>query len=292
MPKRKTPINGSHASLPLQKLLEGDYLRIMRMHEDFHKLSEIPHRHDHYEFLYVTEGTGTHFINFKKYEVKPGRVYFLHPGQVHLIDRFKRNGWLIMFGEELFKKFLQIHSHEDEAGLLDSYTPHPFIDLDPKLTGVFNHAIAQLSDELTAQKVHTGILFHHTALLLLQANRAHVAQHPKDASGSTGRFDFYRLRQLIEAYYKQEHLAAFYAEQMKADIKKLNRICRERTGYTVAELLKERLLTESKVLLQTSAASVKEISYLLGFNDPAFFGRFFKKHTGYTPAAFRELRLI
>ena len=72
------------------------------------------------------------------------------------------------------------------------------------------------------------------------------------------------------------------------DIKKLNGVCREATGLTVFGLLQARLVTESKIQLQTSAGSVKEISYHLGFNDPAFFGRFFKKHTGKTPAEFRS----
>jgi AraC family transcriptional activator of pobA len=292
MVKRKHPKEKIQTNLPLQKLLEGDYLRIMRMHEDFHQLSIVPHRHDHYELLYITEGTGTHFINFKEYGVKPGRVYFLHPGQVHLIGHFKRNGWLIMFGNELFKQFLETHRHEDEVGLLDLYTTQPFIDLDSSLTNLFDDTIIRLGEELANQKINAGILFHYASLLLLQANRLHQIQQPKNAAYTAGKFEFNKLKKLIEANYTQQHLASFYAENMKADIKKLNRICRESTGFTVAELLKERLLTESKVQLHTTAASVKEISYHLGFNDPAFFGRFFKKQTGITPAQFRKARMI
>ncbi|PTR01691.1 AraC-like DNA-binding protein [Mucilaginibacter yixingensis] len=292
MPQRDKSVGNKGNALPLQKLLEGDYLRVMEMHEDFNSLSEVPHRHDHYELLLITKGQGSHFIDFKEYEVKPGRLYFLHPGQVHLIDRFKRHGWLIMFGEELFKKFLELHRHEDEVGILDFYTPYPFIDLQGRLANLFQQVIEQLSIELSAEKVHAGILFHYAALLLLEANRAHQRQHPKSLADQSHRAEFHQLRQLIEAHYKQEHLASFYAERLQADIKKLNRICRESTGFTVAELLKERLLTESKVQLHISSSSVKAISYSLGFNDPAFFGRFFKKHTGLTPAEFRDLRLI
>ena len=87
-------------------------------------------------------------------------------------------------------------------------------------------------------------------------------------------------------------MAAFYADQLNMDIKKINRICRESTGSTLFELLQERLITECKIQLQTSTGSVKEISYDLGFNDPAFFGRFFKKHTNYTPLEFKKQRAI
>ncbi|MBE9583102.1 helix-turn-helix domain-containing protein [Mucilaginibacter sp. JRF] len=278
--------------LPLQKLLEGDYLRVIPLHENVNALSVTPHRHDHYEILYITEGRGHQFINFKQYEVKPGRVYFLHPGQVHLIDRFKRNGWLIMFGHELFSRFLDIHKHEDEVGVLDSYTAHPYVDMNQEQGQSFQAIIDLMIPELASPKPDADILMHYTALLLLQLNRMHVLQHPVEYSAVATRFGFYKIKQLIEANFKIQHQAAFYAGELQADIKKLNRICRESTGLTVAELLRERLLTESKILLQTSALSIKQISYDLGFNDPAFFGRFFKQQTTLTPAQFRALRLI
>ncbi|MDJ1502797.1 helix-turn-helix domain-containing protein [Xanthocytophaga agilis] len=279
-------------NLPIQALLENEYVRITRLHKDLNSLSVVPHRHDHYELMLVTEGEGRHSINFKSYDIKPDRLYFLHPGQVHLIESFERDGWLILFGEELFKRFLTIHTHEDEHGLLDSYTPHPYVDLDEKLKGTFILLIDQLQTELSAKKPDVDISLHYVSLLLLYANKAQIVQHPKEPLPLVNKQLFHRLKLLIEQHYRQQHLAAFYAETLHTDIKKLNKICREATGLTVFELLQERLVTESKIRLQTSTGSVKEISYDLGFNDPAFFGRFFKKHTGITPAEFRNRRMI
>jgi len=278
--------------LPVQELLEGEYLRVTRLHKDLNKLSVVPHRHDHYEMLIVSKGLGKHSINFKTYDIKPGRVYFLHPGQVHLIEEFDRDGWLILFGEELFKRFLAIHPHEDESGLLDSYTSKPYIDLDAGLSAIFTLLVKQLRAELAVQKQDVDILLHYVSLLLLHANRAQIVQHPKDALSLRKKQLFHQLKQTIETNFKREHLASFYADALNVDIKQLNQICRKATGLTVFELLQERLLTESKIQLQTSPGSAKEISYNLGFNDPAFFGRFFKKHTHVTPADFRKMRMI
>ncbi|WP_207532281.1 helix-turn-helix domain-containing protein [Desertivirga arenae] len=280
------------ADLPVQELLEGEYLRVTRLHKDLNNLSVVPHRHDHYEMMIVTEGNGTHSINFKNYYIKPNRVYFIHPGQVHIIEPFERSGWLILFGEELFKRFLNIHPHEDEYGLLDSYTHNPFVDLHAGLNKIFSLLIEQLNTELSDPKQDVDILLHYVSLLLLHANRTQIVQHPQIQLPARNKLLFHKLKQLIEANFKQEHLAAFYASALGTDIKQLNKVCRLATGLTVFELLQERLLTESKIQLQTSAGSVKEISYALGFNDPAFFGRFFKKHTQLTPAEFRKTRMI
>lgn len=280
------------ADLPVQELLQGEYVHILRLHKNLNNLSTIPHRHHHYELFLSTHGNGRHSIDFKPYDVIPNRLFFLHKGQVHLMENFERDGWLIIFGEELFKRFVQIHQDEVAYGLLNAYTQHPYIDLDEKLKAVFMMMHGQIRTELDAEKQDVDLLLHYVSILLLHVNKAHLQQHPNEQLSSPHRHLFQQFTHLLEQQYTKQHLASFYAEALHMDIKKLNRICREATGLTVFELLQERLLTESKIQLQTSALSVKELSYQLGFNDPAFFGRFFKKHTGYTPAAFRNLRTL
>ncbi len=61
------------------------------------------------------------------------------------------------------------------------------------------------------------------------------------------------------------------------------------TGRTVTELLHDRIVLESKRNLAFSHKSVKEICYELGFEDPAYFSRFFKNNTGISPQDFRDM---
>ncbi|UII25635.1 AraC family transcriptional regulator [Fulvivirga maritima] len=279
-------------SLPVQELLKGEYLHITRLHKDLNNLSALPHRHDHYELILSAEGKGMHSIDFKPYSISPDRLFFIQKGQVHLIESFERDGWIILFGEELMKRFLNIHPHENKYGILAPYTPTPFIDLDKDLRKILLLIVEQLITELEAEKQDLNLMLHYVSLLLLHANKAHSQQHSDNQLSLDNRPVFHQLNQLIETHFKDQHLAAFYAETLQMDIKKLNRICREATGLTLFQLLQERLLTECKIQLQTSTATVKEICYDLGFNDPAFFGKFFKKHTGVTPADFRNQRTI
>lgn len=276
--------------LPVQTLLEGEYLRVIRLHQDLSNLSTIPHRHDHFELVLCTAGQGAHSINFKHYDLLPGRLFFIQKGQVHHIEPFYRDGWLILFGEELYNQFLKIHPYESDQGLLDAYTAFPYVDLTSDQLATFLSLIDQIKNHLSAPDSNSSVLMHYVSLLLLQANKAQIVQHPVRKLLPDKLKIFHQLKSQIESNFRRQHLAAFYAETMKMDIKKLNKICREATGFTLHELLLQRLVTECVIELRTSTASIKEVCYDLGFQDPSFFSRFFRKHTGKTPAEFRDQR--
>ena len=68
----------------------------------------------------------------------------------------------------------------------------------------------------------------------------------------------------------------------------LNELTKRTTGITAGELIRNRVIDETKVLLYSSSKSGKEIAFKLGFDDPAYFSRFFRKYTGQTLKEFRE----
>lgn len=284
-PKKEEP-------LPLQTLLEGEYARVYRFRSGMNALSVLPHRHDHYELMMVTAADGRHLIDFRPYPLVPGRVFFLHPGQAHVIDEFDRDGWLVLFGEELFSRFLFIHQQENGQGILDSFTEAPYVDLDPQTQNRYDFIIGEIRQALSLPKPDVAQLFHYVSLLLLYANRLHAVQHPQPALSPKDKEVISHFKQLLETHFRNHHSIHFYSSQLSLSIRQLNTICKRSMGYTGFELLQSRLLTESKVLLYTSPLSVKEISYQLGFEDPAYFGRFFRKHTGSTPAMFRTARAL
>ena len=96
-----------------------------------------------------------------------------------------------------------------------------------------------------------------------------------------------KLFQLIEAHYKKERNADFYSNRLSLTLKRVNEITKKQLGKTVTRLLHDRLLLEAKREINFGKRSHKEIAYLLGFDDPAYFSRFFKKRTGITPEQFK-----
>lgn len=79
-----------------------------------------------------------------------------------------------------------------------------------------------------------------------------------------------------------------FAERMSIHVNHLNRAMKHATGKTTTTLISERLVAEATALLKHTAWNISEISYTLGFEDPAHFNHFFKKHTSSTPSSFRN----
>jgi AraC-like DNA-binding protein len=78
-----------------------------------------------------------------------------------------------------------------------------------------------------------------------------------------------------------------FAEQLAVHVNHLNRAIRNTTGKTTTDHIFERLASEAKALLKHTNWNISEISYCLGFEEPAHFNHFFKKQTTLTPSAFR-----
>lgn len=83
--------------------------------------------------------------------------------------------------------------------------------------------------------------------------------------------------------------ASDFAQQLSVHVNHLNRSIRETTGKTTTEHISERLASEAKALLKHTDWNIAEISYSLGFEEPAHFNYFFKKQTSTTPSTYRNV---
>lgn len=83
--------------------------------------------------------------------------------------------------------------------------------------------------------------------------------------------------------------ASDFANQLNVHVNHLNRAVKEITRKTTSQIIAERVLQESKVLLKHSNWSVSEIAYSLGFSEVTYFNNFFKKHLLLSPLKYRKL---
>ncbi len=100
-----------------------------------------------------------------------------------------------------------------------------------------------------------------------------------------------RFRALIELHLRQHAALGFYAQRLKVTPDHLSRACRAVTGQSALDLLHERMLVEAQRLLAYTDGSVAAVAADLGFEDAAYFSRFFSRRAGRAPAAWRTALL-
>ena len=130
----------------------------------------------------------------------------------------------------------------------------------------------------------------HYALKMQPSETLH--QHVDAKSRITAVFTELLERQFpIESPSQRFRLrsASDFAQQLSVHVNHLNRSIRETTGKTTTDHIAERLASEAKALLKHTDWNISEISYSLGFEEPAHFNYFFKKQTHFTPSSFRNV---
>jgi len=153
--------------------------------------------------------------------------------------------------------------------------------------------LEQMAHELQARELGRNAMFEWLFHILLTTIRRQLAEEGEAAgAGATGGDAFTELCRLIEDQFREHLSVAAYAERLAMSQPRLNRLCQRLAGKTLLELLHDRLALEAQRYLIYSSATVEMVAYELGFVDPAYFCRFFKRRTGKTPGAFRRERQL
>lgn len=127
------------------------------------------------------------------------------------------------------------------------------------------------------------------ALFVQIARIAALASSSATASRSRKALQIERFRALVDSGFRRRQPVHVYAQALGISLGQLTRLCHELLGLSTQEVVNARVVHEAQRELIYSSLSVKQIAALLGFEDEAYFGRFFKKHTGHRPTAFRAL---
>ena len=96
-----------------------------------------------------------------------------------------------------------------------------------------------------------------------------------------------RLETLVSAHFRESRPVSFYATRLGVSTAQLNRVTRSETGQTVQGLIAARIVEAARRDLVFTPTPVNRIAESLGFEDPAYFNRFFRKQVGVTPGSFR-----
>jgi AraC-like DNA-binding protein len=273
--------------IPYQHLPFTGQFNIFQLGTFTNELARLPHRHDHYQVIWFTRACGQHIVDFVSYELQDNMMFLLQPGQVHQLLDCGKEGHAITFTEQFyFSNRRERETIYDFTNLFDCYDGYSPIRISPR-TAASLQLLAELMYREKSGSASRSIIKHYLSAFLLQAEREKKRNAAQVIAPLQGDARIVLLRQLLEKNFRAQHHVTFYANAFALTPKRLNEITREKTNKTVTELLHDRLVLEAKRSLSFSKKSIKEISYELGFEDPAYFSRFFKNHTGVGPQEFR-----
>ena len=288
MPRRTVPSIDMHYYGQEHLRAEGIVVMpLMESMQDSPKRAR-PHYHDFFQ-VSIVSGNGTLMHDFREQDLKGPTLFFLRPGQVHTIGaRHQLKGTVISFTQEFFdhktpppSRLYDLPFFSPGATLpwllLDDGTAPPFRRMFNELQVEFDAALPEASEALRA-------LLH---ILFVRAGRIYSATQPA-VKTSRGSILARRFCLEVEHRFREWHSLPPFAKQLSVSVNHLNEMVSEHTGHPAGDILRQRRLLDAKRLLLHSDLSISEIGYQLGFEDPSYFSRFFRRYACSTPARFRE----
>lgn len=247
-----------------------------------------PHRHDFYEVLYLSKGSGFHVIDGNKYDIQPPCIFFMSPGQAHKIE-FSNDieGFIFIFTAEFY-----LLNSSNQNRLIEFpffftiQQDNPPLLLQKKddisfLESLFKKGI----DEI--QKETYSIELLRSVLDLILTTSGSLYKTDENKLKGKGHILVKKFFQLVEENYQANLSVAQYADAMALTPNHLTQTVSQLTGKTSSQIIKSKQILEIKRLLVHTNLSVTEIAHRLNFADQSYFARFFKREVGISPLQYR-----
>ena len=251
-----------------------------------------PKQINKYQIFWIKEGKGTYTIDFKSYTFQGNVLLFLSPGQVFTIDSEKiKEAYQLNF----IKDFYCIQTHDAEIAcngiLFNNVYESPFIYPSEKESKKLDYIIELLIEEFELEETaQYDMLQSYLKQFIIQAVRLKKEAQPIMEEKESKLFKDFSV--LVELNFKKLHSVTEYANRLGISPKSLTKHLQKLGTETPSDFIKNRIVTEAKRQLLYSNEAVKHIAFDLGFNDPAYFSRFFTKATGSSPAQFKKTQHI
>jgi len=277
------------ASFPGIPLQRPYYVEHLQTHVANFPHVATAHAHDFYLLLYVTAGHGTHTIDLVTYDLRPGSLFFIAPGQVHRWQLASDVQGIIVFFDADFYLF-----RYPENQLVDYpfFTPArvPVLYLPPEEVELYPLFVRLLRENTTRHPNQAEVVRSYLHLLLELAPRHYALPDAVLPVLSHSEAQIREFGRLLNQHFRTHRTVHAYAQLLHLTANHLNAVCRQRLNKTASSLIHERVVMEAQRLLTHSAQSVAQVATALGFEDASYFSRYFRKYSGQTPDAFRRTR--
>lgn len=238
----------------------------------------------HYTIIYIEKGKGEVNIDDNVYPIGSNSLFVLTPGQLYSLNNIKNiKAYRIDFSEKILLEIDQPFVYKLHFDILHRYnritihTEESTIQEYFKLIHQeFNHKMDYINKNLLRQLL-ICILYKIEKLL------THTFTYQKNETLEI------QFKKMVDLHFKEWHHLHNYLQQLNTSRKHIDKIIFQKYKKRPTDLIDEKLINQSKMLLQYSEHSIKHISIYLGFTDVSNYCKFFKIHTGVTPNEYRRL---
>lgn len=251
--------------------------------------STSPYRLDFYDITIITSGSGSFWLDNTEYKISPNTVFFTSPGQVRRWFVDNLDGQCLFFPAEFllehFNDSLFLHRlryfHANSGPYSLTITPQQQARLTERLQTMHQEIKCLSSD---SPHLLRAIAYE----ILVNLNRWYAAQYGQQLDSiSDQTVSSFRL--LIETEFRKKLGVADYADRMGITPGHLNYLCKIHLGSTASGLIRGRMVSEACRLLVHTEQGIGTISAYLGFSDPSYFSRAFRREKSISPKEYRTI---
>jgi AraC family transcriptional activator of pobA len=244
------------------------------------------HRHDFYYILFLEKASGSHEIDFISYEVCDHSIFLMRPGQVHQLNlKTVSSGYLVQFKNDFFYTQNKVSQE-----LLRKVSHINFCSLDSNRFRNMEAVLAYILKEYSeTQEGYQEVIKSNLSIFFIE-----LVRHRQNKTNTPNINKQYSQEQLekfldlLEINITTKKQVSQYAEMLNISTYQLNAITKTSLNKTPSDIINEHIILESKRQLLATSNQVNQIADYLGYDDISYFIRFFKKHTDYSPEAFRN----
>jgi AraC family transcriptional regulator, transcriptional activator of pobA len=247
------------------------------------------HKHTFYEIIWIEKGKSRQVIDYIDYQINPGSLFFISPGQLHIFEEWKP----IVGGSIMFTEDFLLLNHQDkdrlfELSFLDNFYSNPVLRPDKKSLAEILQTIHQLTNEKKRKDYSPAMAQALLQVLLLRIQRSIDAQ-AKSVISKKYIVIYKKFKNLIDTHFTKNLSVGDYASKLAITQHHLNHITKEVTGKTATDVIRARTILEAKRLISFTDYSISEIAAELGYFDSSYFAKIFKAETGSSPLGFKSI---
>ncbi len=250
-----------------------------------------PHAHTYYQIIWFIDGIGKHYVDFKGYAIAQNTFFFISKGQIHYFDNNCPDGFVIHFNESFLDLYANFTDIFLKHNIFHSFEKEPFFKIKESDIEELHNIVRQIQREIDNpnQFAHSDYLKVLLQLFLIVVQRLGIRRDCCDLTMNNPSHILYvNFRKLLEDNFCQIHTVAEYAKMLSVSSKTLTNCTKGISNQTPLEIINDRLILEARRMLAYSKRNVNEIGYELGFEDPSYFVKFFKRQMTISPGDFRK----